>query len=127
MDGDDIVGDLLLRRPNESGVSVNRLEAFAPPLENQLTEIRRRSRLTYKPKGRLVSFHIATLKRELLRSVSAHIDVVARPLEDEGKHLADPSHAELLGMPQENTPEGELLRDLVALCANDILPAVSSS
>lgn len=118
-----IVGDALARRSSEAGVSVNWLECFTPPLDAQLNEVRARTRMTWRERGRLARFEIGVLKRELRRQVATRVDVVAKPLAEDSKFQADPSHAEVMGLPEENTPEAELIRDLVALCVKDVFPA----
>ena len=66
-DGTADGSDFRLRptRPDETGLSVNWLEAFEPVKRNQLDEVRRLFRLRRQPKGRFAEMNVGTITRQV--------------------------------------------------------------
>lgn len=107
-----------LRRPNEEGSSVNCLECFDPPVENQVSEVRSVARLRYAKTGCLVRLNIG-VTRDYVRQNSPHgvdLHFVYDPLLAEADFPADPSHALIHGIPAAESAEAELIKDLIADC-----------
>jgi hypothetical protein len=120
-----INGNGFLSRPGEDAPSVNWLECFDPPLENQVAEVRRLARITYAKTGRLARLLVSTTTNYVWENSENHtlLKFVHNELEPTDTHPKDPSHALILGIPVENTPEGELVKDLIADCVIDTFPA----
>ena len=124
-DGTADGADFKLRatRPEETGLSVNWLEAFEQEKAGQLNEVRRLIRLHVRPSGRFAELNVGTV----LRVVSVELDtlrIVHDPLAEEGAHEADPSHAEITGLPPGDTDQAALVGDLIAECVVAMHPAV---
>lgn len=124
-DGTPDGSDFCLRpdRPDETGLSVNWLEAFEPPKTHQLSEVRRLFRLSVRRTGRFAELDVgATLRR-----VSEELDSVRMlhdPLETADGFDADPSHAQIVGMPPSDSDQAALVGDLIAECVVDMHPAM---
>ena len=82
----------------ETGLSVNWLDKFCGSTESQLQEVVRRLRLTVTDKGRFAEYLVGELKA-LLAAEDIEASVIRDPLEADDKHVADPSHAQVLGLP----------------------------
>ena len=127
-DGTADGSDFRLRaaRPDEKGLSVNWLEAFGSEKAYQLSEVRRLFRPHVKSNGRFAEMKIGTV----LSWVSAELDtlrIVHDPLEAEGDFHADPSHAEITGLPPSDSDQAALIGDLIAECIIQMHPAVAGS
>ena len=112
-------------RAGEDEPSVNWLETFAPPIAEQLDNVRRVARLTYSAKGHLIQLAVGRT-REFVRQNdprATELQFEPDPLIAEEKYPEDPSHALIKGMPGHLTPEAALIRDLLARCVINIHPA----
>jgi hypothetical protein len=121
-------GEGFLTRPDEDASSVNWLEWFDPPIENQVKNVRSVTRLKYAKTGHLARLNVGQTKNY----VSANdpnglvLSFVHAPLDSEGTYPADPSHSLIKGVPAQDTPEAALIKDLIANCVLEPLyPAVS--
>jgi len=126
-DGTANGGEFRLRpnRPDETGLSVNWLEAFAPHKEHQLAEVRRLYRLDVKRTGRFAEMNIGAVRAKVAQELDT-LRIVHDPLDAEGKHEADPSHAEIEGLPPGDSDQAMLIGDLIAEAVIAMHPAVSS-
>ena len=109
-------------RPDERGLSVNWLEAFGEDEAQQLDEVRRLCRLTLKSTGRFARMNIGTV----LRVVSEELDtlrIIHDPLEANQDFDADPSHAEMRGLPPGSSDQAMLVGELIAECVISMHPA----
>ncbi len=124
-DGTADGSDFRLRpnRPDESGLSVNWLEAFGSERANQLAEVRRLSRLTLKPRGRFAEMNVGAVISRVAEEASA-LRITHAPLEAENGHEADPSHAEIIGLPPGDSDLAMLVGDLIAECVIEMHAAV---
>ncbi len=124
-DGTANGADFRLRpdRPDETGVSVNWLEAFDPDKAHQLAEVRRLYRLTVRKSGRFAEMNIGAVRAKVAQEL-ATLRVVHDPLEAEGDYEADSSHAEITGLPPGESPEADMIGDLIAECVIDMHPAI---
>jgi hypothetical protein len=122
-------GDAFLTRPSDQGgLSVNWLEWFDPPLENQIDGVRHLARITYAKSGQLARLNIG-VKQSVGddRLSSLILSFEHDPLEPEGSFAADPSHALIKGVPVRGTPEAALIGDLISNCVvPPLFPAVVS-
>ena len=124
-DGTPDGSDFRLRptRPDEEGLSVNWLEAFEPPKTQQLSEVRRLFRLSLRPNGRLAEMNVGRVLREVGKELNT-LRVVHDPLEPTRVFDADPSHAQITGLPPGDTDLAMLVGDLVAECTIGTHPAI---
>ena len=125
-DGTADGSDFRLRpgRPDDIGLSVNWLEAFGPDKIRQLSEVRRLCRLTLRSNGRFAEMNVGTV----LSTVSQELDtlhIVHDPLDADGDHDADPSHAEISGLPPGDSDQAILVGDLIAECVTAMHRAVA--
>jgi hypothetical protein len=122
-------GGGFLTRPNEDAPSVNWMECFNAPIQNQVNEISARRRLRYERRAVLVRLNVGRTK-QYVEAIAKSIDIAIviqflhDPLPAEGSFPEDPSHAIIQGVPIENTPEAEMIKDLFADCILDIFEVV---
>ena len=103
-------------RPTDSGLSVNWLEYFEGQSKSQqLNEIRLLIRLTMKPSGRLAELNVG-VTRQYVGHRFDELRFIHTPLAADEKFEADPSHGEIMGLPPKDSPEAELIGDLIAEC-----------
>lgn len=124
-DGTPDGSDFRLRasRPDETGLSVNWLEAFELPKTHQLREVRRLFRLSVGHNGRFAELDVG----KTLRTVSEELITVRMrhdPLKAADGFDADPSHAQIVGLPPGDSDEAALVGDLIAECVVDMHPAI---
>jgi hypothetical protein len=111
-------------RPDDVGVSVNWPECFASKSKlEQMNEIRRLFRLVTKRLGCFAELNIGRTRDHLAKELST-ILFVKDPLESNANYLADPSHALIAGLPAGNTPEAELIGDMIAECVINRHPTI---
>ncbi len=111
-------------RADDTRLSVNWLECFDNlTKEEQVAEVRRLSRLTMRQRGRLAELNVGATK-EHLRSRLDSVRFVHAPLAAEDTHEADPSHSEVNDLPAEDSPEAELIGDMIAQTITAIYPAI---
>ena len=121
-DGSDF--RLRRNRPDEAGLSVNWLEAFEPGTTRQLSEVRRLCRLTLRPSGRFAEMNVGAVGRRVAEELDT-LRILHDPLEAEGTFEADPSHAEIAGLPSGDSEQAILIGDLIAECVTAMHPAIS--
>ncbi len=111
-------------RPDDTGVSVNWLECFeGKNKEDQLDEIRRLRRLTWKKTGCLAELNIGKTKRHVFNEID-NIAFISDPLNKESGYEADPSHSLITGLPDGTSEMAELIGDMIAECILDTYPAI---
>ena len=122
-DGTPDGSDFRLRsaRPDETALSVNWLDAFESGKAHQLEEVRRLCRLRLRPNGRFAELNVDTVIREVAKELIT-LRIVHDPLEAEGDFDADPSHAEIVGLPSGDSDQAALVGDLIAECVIDMHP-----
>ena len=107
----------------ETGLSVNWLEAFDPDKKNQLVGVRRLFRLQMRSGGRFAEMNIGAVKRQVAEELDT-LRIVHDPLAAEGEFEADPSHAEIIGLPSGDSDQAMLVGDLIAECVTAMHPAI---
>ncbi len=124
-DGTADGSDFRLRsaRPDETGLSVNWLEAFEPGKVHQLGEVRRLYRLHLRPNGRFAEMNVGTVIREVAKELDT-LRIIHDPLEATEGFDANPSHAEIIGLPPGDSDQAVLVGDLIAECVIDMHPAI---
>ena len=105
-------------------MSVNWMECFEDRAkEQQLEEIRPLIRLKRGRKGGLAELNVGKT-REHLGNRLDQLRFISVPLPADEKFEADPSHSEIIGLPPKDSPESELIGDMIAECVIEIHPAV---
>ena len=127
-DGSVVAMEFCLRpnRPDEKGISVNRLEAFGGSKKVQLSKVRRLFRLTIRRTGRFAEINVGELRKNVVPMLKT-IRVVHDPLDAEGGFEPDPSHAEITGLPKGNTPEAMQIGSIISQCVQNMHPATDLS
>ncbi len=118
VDGGIVNGAGFLRRPTEDGFSVNWLEYFDHPIENQVQGGRDVARLRYAKTGLLARLNIGATRNYVRQNSPERLELsfVHDLLIAEGDFPADPSHALIKGIPTADSLEAELIKDLIADC-----------
>lgn len=127
VDGGIVNGFGFLRRSTEDGSSVNWLEYFDHPIENQVQGVRDVARLRYAKTGLLARLHIGATRNYVRQNSLERLGLsfVHDLLIAEGGFPADPSHALIQGIPTENSEDAESIKDLIADCiVQPLYPAV---
>jgi hypothetical protein len=123
IDGDDIDGEAFLEKYVD-GPSVNWLDQFAVPVENQVSEVRARKRIQHKLTGKLALANHGKIRE----AVAQFPDIVARhdPLEPSPPEhpIDDPSHSVLCGVPVIGSDEAHVVGDLIVGCVAQLFPTV---
>ena len=114
-DGSDFC--LRLHRPDETGLSVNWLQAVG------LAEVRRLSRLTIKRYGRFAVLNVGTVKQRVAEELVT-LRILHDPLDADAGFGTDPSHAEITGLPPTESDLAMLIGDLIAECDTAMHPAL---
>ena len=99
-----IDGAGFLPRPNEAAPSVNWMECFAPPTENQCNEICARRRIKYEKRGKLVRLNVGHTRNHVQTNAPSQVQVQLNFIHEPlvlRRALTSmiPSHAEINGMP----------------------------
>jgi hypothetical protein len=127
IDGGVIHGGAFLARQKEKGPSVNWLECFWGGLQQQLAEVRQRTRLRYGASARLARLLVGNVRAHVAGNApdGDAIAILQDPLDADPSFAvpADPSHAVMDGVPSADHPAGELIGDLIAQCIEDTYPA----
>ena len=74
--------------------------------------------------GRLAELNVGATKKHI-RSELENLRFIHAPLPATDEHNADPSHSEITGLPPANSPEAELIGDMMAECIKAMHPAVT--
>ncbi|MCY4127772.1 MAG: hypothetical protein OXG15_00890 [Gammaproteobacteria bacterium] len=107
---------------NETGLPVNWLEVLGSDRSNQLSEVRRLSRLELRRNGRFAELNVG----EVIRRVAHELDtlrIMHVPLTESEGFPADSSHALISGLPPGESDHALLVGDLIARCVVSMHPA----
>ncbi|WP_419943227.1 hypothetical protein [Candidatus Palauibacter sp.] len=117
-------GEAFQLRSGEESLSVNWLECFPGVSKpQQVAEVRRRSRLRLRPTGRFAELQAGRTKQHVHEEIES-LRFVHDPLSEEGEFEPDPSHSEITGLPPADSPEAELVGDMIAECVTAVHPSV---
>ena len=110
--------------PERNSPSVNWMDCFRGLSKaEQLSEVRRRSRLTLRPSGRLAELNVGATREYLRREINA-LRFVKTSLDTAPPYQADPSHGDIVGLPAAESPMASLVGDMIAECVQARHPAV---
>ena len=124
VDGEAVEGSAFIRRNRDRrGLSVNWLEAFGADIgdEVQLQHVRNLFRLELSRNGRFAKLRVGDTKKFVSAGaeeagISLVLGMVDAPLPARDKFEADPSHAEITGVPPPDSDEAIVIGDLIAEC-----------
>ena len=117
-----VITDAFRLSPGRDRLSVNWLEYFSGlDKPEQLSEIRRLSRISMGINGRLIELNVGTVK-DYVRSKWREIRFVHSPLDATENYDADPSHGDITGLPPTNNPQSAAIGDLIAECVIKMHP-----
>lgn len=115
VEDETIDGGAFLLRTSETALSVNWMEAFDGNRQDRLSEVRRLCRLNLARNGRFALFNVGEAKRHVSGSMEG-VGISAAPLDPTDGFEADPSHAEITGLPPGDSDDAMLIGDLLAQC-----------
>ena len=117
-------GSGFLARVGEDAPSVNWMECFLLPVENQVAEVAARRRIRYEKRAQLVLLNVGQTRSYVAQNATVPVQLLFLhdPLDADDRFPEDPSHAIINDVPVINTPEGELIGDLLADCIIGIYP-----
>ncbi len=110
-------------RPDDTGLSVNWLEVFGQNKAHQLNEVRRLSRLQLKQNGCFAEINVGKVVHSVAEELES-LRIIHDPLEKTEAFEADPSHAEIIGLPPGDSDQAMLVGDLIVQCVSAIHPAI---
>ena len=120
VDDETVDGSAFLLRPDENGLSVNWLEIFGGNDEHrQLSEVRQLLRLEPAKNGRFAKLNVGVTKRYVSESVEEleiELEIIENPQPPTDEFEADPSHAEVIGLPPGEDDRAMIIGDLIAEC-----------
>ena len=103
------------------------MECFFGDLDTQIDQIRRRRRISYGATALLARLNVGFSSTYVFLNDpnSLRILFVLDPLDQDvaKQYPEDESHSLMVGVPKIDTPEGELVGDLLAECVIDSYPA----
>ena len=105
-DGDVANAEGFCLRPDESALSVNRLETFVCDKRFQLAEVRRLCRLEVRRSGCFAELEIGTVRKKVLKECVV-FRIMHDPLDATDTFDADPSHAGMEYLPRTDSPEDD--------------------
>lgn len=118
-----IMGGGFISRPSENNMpSYNWMECFEGSISDQVASIRKRARIRYGGKAKLVRLNVGATC-DLIAANGRAVTVIHDPLEEEGEYSEDPSHALMTNIPSTDDPERELIGDLICQCILQVFPA----
>lgn len=125
LDGTDVDGGAFVLREAETGLSVNWLEILeSAGHTDPVNEVRRLSRISLASTGKFVKLNVSHTKQYVSSAakeagISLNLNVLEDPSPGTPDFDADPSHAEIRGLPDYADDAAMLVGDLLAEC---ILP-----
>ncbi len=117
---DRITGAVFELKPGEPGLSVNWLDFFENCIKDQqLDKVRESTQMDMNKNGRLAELNVGRTKLHLISEMKS-ISFKHKPCDD------DPSHSEVFGLPSGDTPEAELIGDMIAQTVTAVYPTAKS-
>lgn len=111
-------------RADEVSLSVNWLEHFAGlTKQEQLDLVRSGIQIRLGRNGRFAELNIGATLAHAGRGLP-DLAFVHSPSPATAAYPADPSHSEIMGLPPADSPESELIGDLIAECVTALYPTI---
>lgn len=130
MDGEFVDGGAFVLRETESGLSVYWLEIFENgDCPDPIAAIRNLARISLRPTGRFAKLNVHQTKKYVHAAaaeagISIDVTVIQAPLTATPDSEADPSHAEIRGLPDHAEDAAMVVGDLIAECIlHPLIPA----
>jgi hypothetical protein len=110
-----------LCRADENECSVNWMERFDAPVDNQCACIRAEKRMKYAAAAKVARLNVGVAKTQVLVEADTVLALIYDPEDAEPPKfpVAHTSHSVITGMPKLDTPEGELVGALLRDCIPD--------
>jgi hypothetical protein len=130
LDHGEVAGSAFYSRPrDENMTSFNWMECCAAKIEDQVSEIRGRQRLTLKKTGSFAMLNVGAVLSALKEAFpdDCKSEFIHDPLEAEDPFVEDDSHALMTHMPYmppDGDPLVEAMGDVIADCVMELFPAV---
>jgi hypothetical protein len=112
----NITGSGFLPRPGEGTPSVNWMERFDLPIENQIEKIRAEKRIKYERKSKLARLNVRNAIERVNEEAQVSVGFVYEPEDATADYCAHTSHSIMTGVPEESEPMGEYIGDLLREC-----------
>lgn len=123
IDDGQVLGGAFCLPVGRDDLSVNWLECFSHLSKpEQLSEIRRLSRLTPGASARLAELNVGAVKTYVCHKLPS-LRLVSTPSPANENYEADPSHGDIIGLPPAASPQSTLIGDMIAECVNAQHPA----
>ncbi|MYA88474.1 MAG: hypothetical protein F4X97_08500 [Boseongicola sp. SB0662_bin_57] len=128
IDEEAVDGSAFVLRESESGLSVNWLEFFEDnDCPDPVAAIRDLARISLASTGHFAKLSVGQTKEHVPVAaadvgIPLELAVVQAPLPREADFEADPSHAEILGLPDRDEDAAMVVGDLIAECI--LLPLI---
>jgi hypothetical protein len=112
VDNGRVLGAAFVTRTNDPTLSVNRPAVFGDDVESAMVSVRELSRLKIKATGRYAEIPV----EEIIGALSdvQVLQILEDALDATPDFQADPSHALIVGLPNDNGPMAELCGDIIA-------------
>lgn len=122
LDDGTVDGSEFILGLGHQGLSMNWLDYFASlPEPMRLEAVALKIQLDTKPTGRFAEWNVGTLRANLLTE-NHDVSVLHDPNPATEKYGPDPSHCQVYGLPMGNSPEAQLVGDMIAESIQDIHP-----
>ena len=128
LDGDEVVGGAFVLRPSELGLSVNWVEILEDSdSSDPIATIRRLARISLASTAIFAKLNVHHTKQYVVASaaeagISLDLTILEAPLSATPEFEADPSHAEIHGLPDHADDAAMVVGDLIAECI--LLPLI---
>ena len=117
--------DAFRLRQEESGLSVNLLDSDSyPTKEQQIAAVQRVAHYNIGAQGRFAELNVGQLM-ERLASELPEVSIVHSPVPASDRFpYDDPTHCQIMGLPQRDSPESQRIGEIIARCVAQLHPVV---
>lgn len=124
--GSAVDGSAFRLKPDEEGLSVSWMNALSGSKDDQLAAIRTLARRSFGKNDKFAELCTNDIVARIEEECPG-VRSVEEPLEAEGEFPADPSHAEVLGLPAAGSDMSAIVGDLISECITNLYPAKKST
>ena len=128
LDGDQVVGGAFVLRPSELGLSLSWVEILEESdSSDPIATIRRLARISLASTGIFAKLNVQNTRQYVPAAaaeagISVNLSILEAPLSSTLDFEADPSHAEIHGLPDHADDAAMVVGDLIAECI--LLPLI---
>ena len=122
LDGDEVVGGAFVLRPYELGLSVNWIEILEDNVSSDpIATIQSLARISLASTGIFARLNVHHTKQYVAAAaaeagISLNLSILEKPLSTTPNFEADPSHAEIHGLPDHFDDAAMVVGDLISEC-----------